>query len=136
MLAQAETSATGQILAVVIPIAIGLIVLAGTLIRAWAESKLAEMKIAKAKAEAALAEAEAASAEAKAKAERAKKAFETVVKGVESIKDSGVKDVAKDAVKSFAKQTGQFENVDSRILDLGLAIKRSKAEVKSPKESQ
>lgn len=138
MLAQTTTASfegiQTQVLVVIVPLAIATLTGILLMVKSWVEWKTATFKAAALKAEAeaatALAEAEAA----KANAERSKKVVETIVKGVESIKDEKIKDVTKTAVKAFSEVVGQFENVDKMIVDLGLAKKRSKSEVKSPTE--
>ena len=121
-----------QIVAAMAPIVIVTLGAIFLMVRTWVEAKTASFKAhaLKAKAEAAVALANAEAA--KVEAERIRKTAEALAKGVESIKDVQVKDVAKEAVKTFSKITGQFENVDKLIVDLGLSTSRSKAEIKSP----
>jgi predicted Holliday junction resolvase-like endonuclease len=142
LLAQSVT-AGDQIMVVVIPIVLGLVVLIGTIVKVWAEKKLASMKAEKALAEAALIEAEARAAiikleaekklaEAKAEAERQKKLAETLIKGVESISNPDIKKETKAAIIAFAGLVNQFPLVDGAVEALGL--KKSKVDIVIPEE--
>lgn len=143
MLAQTFSAGTAasdvqsQVLGIAIPILIGIIVVAGGIIKAWAESKLASMKAQKALAEAALIEAEAKAEimkleaeKAKADAKKQKTITNAIIEGVESIPNPDIRKLTKDAIAAFSENTGKATLIDAAVEALGL--KKSKSDIKSP----